>query len=561
MDRTPDMEDYCIIDAPNIANNEIVESMQERITRVREDLDNITVFYNISISPDLNKRLRRYYTEELACLRALPFDSYSQQEKVDYLLLKNYLQQRLRQIDLKAEKEKKTAILLPFAGHVIDLCQARQRVEKLNAQQAAQVVDDIIEQITVIKNEIGSHIKTDKTTAFRAAGVVDELCRHLEEWFRFYDGYDPMFTWWVTAPYQAVNVQLKEYAGTIRNRLIQEADSAIVGDPVGRDGLLVELSAEFIPYTPEELLEIGHAEYAWCEAEMKKASHELGYGSDWRKALEYVKTLYVQPGQQPQLVKKLCAEAIEYIKKHDLVTIPPLATETIPMYMMSPKDQLTNPFFLGGDSIIVSYPTSSMSHASKLMSMRGNNIHFSRSTVFHELIPGHHLQLFMNARHRSYRQLFETSFSIEGWAFYWELLLYDSPTFHKSPENKIGMLFWRMHRACRILFSINFHLGKWSPQECIDLLVEKGGHERATAEGEVRRSLNGDYGPLYQAGYMLGALQLYELRRERGEMGEKEFHDFVMRNGQMPIELLRALVKGEELDRDLETSWRFYKGL
>ena len=59
----------------------------------------------------------------------------------------------------------------------------------------------------------------------------------------------------------------------------------------------------------------------------------------------------------------------------------------------------SHPFFLGGDSIQVSYPTNTMDHEAKLMSMRGNNPHFSRSTVFHELIPGHNLQFYYNKRH------------------------------------------------------------------------------------------------------------------------------------------------------------------
>ena len=125
------------------------------------------------------------------------------------------------------------------------------------------------------------------------------------------------------------------------------------------------------------------------------------------------------------------------------------------------------------------------------------------------------------------------------------------------------MLFWRMHRCARIVFSIKFHLGQMTPQECIDYLVEKVGHERATAEGEVRRSFNGDYTPLYQAGYMLGALQLYALRREivaSGMMGEKEFHDSVLKENNMPIEMVRALLKGEKLTEDHKPSWRFYQG-
>ena len=73
--------------------------------------------------------------------------------------------------------------------------------------------------------------------------------------------------------------------------------------------------------------------------------------------------------------------------------------------------------------ISVSYPTDTMDHDDKMMSMRGNNIHFARATVFHELIPGHELQAFMNARYNSHRGAFRTGFWTEGWSLYWEMLL------------------------------------------------------------------------------------------------------------------------------------------
>ena len=101
-----------------------------------------------------------------------------------------------------------------------------------------------------------------------------------------------------------------------------------------------------------------------------------------------------------------------------------------------------------------------------------------------------------------------------------------------------------------------------SPEECIDLLVEDVGHERATAEGEVRRSLNGEYSPLYQAGYMLGALQIFALRKEMvngRRMPEKVFHDRFLKGNRMPIEMVRALMHDRPLlSPDFEPSWRFY---
>jgi len=60
------------------------------------------------------------------------------------------------------------------------------------------------------------------------------------------------------------------------------------------------LNAEFIPYSPEELIQIAEKQFAWCEKEMLKASRDLGFGENWKAALEKVKTLYVPAGQQPE---------------------------------------------------------------------------------------------------------------------------------------------------------------------------------------------------------------------------------------------------------------------
>jgi uncharacterized protein (DUF885 family) len=190
---------------------------------------------------------------------------------------------------------------------------------------------------------------------------------------------------------------MQELVVTMRVELIgigPDQDDAIVGLPSGRESILDDLKSEIIPYTPEEIIKIGETEYDWCEKEMIKASRDLGYGTDWKAALEHVKNMYVEPGRQIHMVHELAEEAVQYVTANDMVTVPQVARETWRTFMMPPDKQKTNPFFLGGDSIIVSYPASTMPHEDRLMIMRGNNGPFSRSTVFHELIPGHHLQFY-----------------------------------------------------------------------------------------------------------------------------------------------------------------------
>jgi hypothetical protein len=112
-----------------------------------------------------------------------------------------------------------------------------------------------------------------------------------------------------------------------------------------------------------------------------------------------------------------------------------------------------------------------------------------------------------------------------------------------------------------IIFSLNFHLEKMTPQECIDLLVNRVGHERDNATAEVRRSLDGSYGPLYQIAYLIGGLQQYAMHKElvdSGKMTNRAFNDALLKENRIPIEMLRAAITNQKLTRDFVTNWRFY---
>lgn len=545
----------------------IVRSIIECVTA---DVSDIEQFYNINFSKTRTQRLKDYFRNKLAELKNVEFLFLSLEDRTDYILLEKYLHRQLEGLaSFETSHEELKPLIEPFASKLVELIERRQKVVPTTGRYAADVLSTVSEDIgkklhSIKSGQLRTQNAIDRFAAYRASECLKELTGALEEYMTFYKGYDPDFTWWTSAPFQEVIKQLKFFQAAVKATLAEasvvSSTDDIVGQPVGRSGLLSALDAQFIAYSPEELIEIADKEYAWCENEMIKASKALGHGQDWKAALEHVKNLYVEPGQQTRLVHELSEEAVAYVKRHDMVTVPAIAEECWRTFMMTPERQKVNPFFLGGESLIVSYPTDTMSHSDKLMSMRGNNRPMSRSTVFHELIPGHHLQMHMIARYRSYRSLFTTPFWIEGWAFYWEFILWDRG-FASTPEEKIGMLFWRMHRCARIVFSLKFHMNQMTPQECIDYLVDKVGHERATAEGEVRRSFNGDYSPLYQAGYMLGALQIYALRKEmveNGDLSEKEFHDRVLKEGEMPIEILRALLQDKRLHPGHKAAWRFY---
>lgn len=510
------------------------------------------------------ERFSKFYLDWKSQLESIDFNALPKDQKVDYVLLRNHIEKSIYFHELAVKEFNEVKFVVQHAKEVYVYNENRKSGLNPKSDQLAGIFNEtekeIRKDILNLKNTKGF---SSWQSAALAAKIVKNLKEATEESYDFYNEYNPEFMWWMKTSQQKLIKTLEEYQEELHkhysNTLVKDDGSGIIGKPLGREALLKDLTFEFIAYTPERLIEEANKQFVWCEKEMLKASNELGYGNDWKKALEHVKQTYVPPGQWQEDVNGLAWEAIKFVEDRDLITIPQLAKETWRMTMLSAESQKRSPFFLGGEEIQIAYPTFSMDYDDKMMSMRGNNPHFSRATVQHELIPGHHLQQFMNQRYKPYRKLFGTPFWTEGWALYWEFNLWDKK-FPRSPEDKIGMLFWRMHRCARIIFSLNYHLEKMTPQQCIDFLVDKVGHERANAAAEVRRSFMGGYGPLYQIAYMMGGLQFYSLKKElvdSGKMTEKQFHDIILQNNTMPVEIVKAVLLGEELKKDARPHWKF----
>lgn len=550
--------------APPLAQMPVqTQVMAPVVARFRADLASLERVHDTTAGTRREAALRRLYTDWQQRLAQIDPAGLSSEDRLDHALFRRDLAYRLEQLDFRRGRVTDAAPLLPGVPALVDLAEGRRALQYPDGRTSAATLDKTRQQLADLQARLEKDPKalgTSPILAYRAAGLLDGVREDLKEWHGFHAGYDPEFTWWTRQPYEALDKQLEAHAKLLRDKLAGASDpETIIGDPIGRDALLAALQHELIPYTPEQLMDLAERELAWCEAELAKAAAEMG-AKDWKAALEQVKALHPAPGDQPRLVVELADEAIDYLVANDLVTVPELAKRDWRMTMLSPEYQLTAPFFLGGQDVWVAYPTDTMPHEKKLMALRGNNRHFSRAVVHHELIPGHHLQYFYNSRYQTHRELFDTPFWTEGWALYWEFRLWDRG-FAKTPEDKIGMLFWRSHRAARILFSLGFHLGKMTPDQSVDLLVERVGHERENARAEVRRSFAGDYGPLYQIAYMIGGLQFRALHEEfvvSGKMTEREFHDSILMGGPMPVAAVRARLSGDVPAQDLRADWRFY---
>ena len=292
--------------------------LRDVVERFSADRQAILRFYTIPVSKERRDRLRGFYQAWLTNgLPKVAFDRLSQEGKVDYVLLRNHIEYQLALLGREERRDRESLALLPFADAIVTLQEDRQKLHFISAETALAAVSAIAEDVKRQSSSVASQAAAGKVAtpqvAARAAQQIGALRGALDGWFGFYNGYDPAFTKQVPEKYRELTRALDDYARVLREKVAglppaplsqaggrggrgggaAAAQDDITGDPIGRDGLMEDLAGEMIVYTPEELIAIGEREYAWCEAEMKKAAREMGFGDNWMKALEHVKNQYV----------------------------------------------------------------------------------------------------------------------------------------------------------------------------------------------------------------------------------------------------------------------------
>src|SRR5688500_6252671 len=94
-----------------------------------------------------HERLREFYTQWLGLLSRTSFESLSQDGKIDYLLLKNYLEHELRDLEIIAKRREEIGPVVPFAAAIVELEESRRRMDPLDSPKAAESLAKLKKQV------------------------------------------------------------------------------------------------------------------------------------------------------------------------------------------------------------------------------------------------------------------------------------------------------------------------------------------------------------------------------------------------------------------------------
>jgi hypothetical protein len=151
----------------------------------------------VNNSPARRERFRKFYQDALDRIQQLNFDAMSEGGKVDYILFRNHLEHELRQLDIDEKQQAEIAPLIPFGKTIVDLEEARRRMDPIDSAKAAMTLNALKKQVEDTRRQVEAGLrggdnpdamKPKKPVAFRAVSAINSLRGNLRNWYTFYNG-------------------------------------------------------------------------------------------------------------------------------------------------------------------------------------------------------------------------------------------------------------------------------------------------------------------------------------------------------------------------------------
>jgi uncharacterized protein (DUF885 family) len=169
-----------------------------------------------------------------------------------------------------------------------------------------------------------------------------------------------------------------------------------------------------------------------------------------------------------------------------------------------------------------------------------------RTLAFHEGMPGHHFQMTIAQEVKglpTFRRVYPFTAYAEGWAMYAERLAWEIGL-DPDPFSNLGRLQSEMFRSVRLVVDTGLHCRRWTREQAIAYMLSRTGLPESEVVAEVERYL---VEPGQACSYKVGMVRMLELRdRARRELGAafdlKDFHDAVLRDGSVPLDVLEEIV-------------------
>jgi uncharacterized protein (DUF885 family) len=313
---------------------------------------------------------------------------------------------------------------------------------------------------------------------------------------------------------------------------------------------------EMVEIPLNRLLEIGYADLRRNQQQLKEVAAQIDPHRTTASVLADLHRDHPPADQLLQTFQGTLGGLRQFIEQHKIITIPstipPIVEETPPFARALTTASMDTPGAYETKAteamFNVTLPAPDWKPEKVEQWMQGFNHGTITSTAIHEVYPGHYTQfLWLQTAPTKTRKLLYNNSNAEGWAHYTEQMMLDEGYGAHDPNLRLGQLLDALLRNARFIVGIEMHTGKMTMEQGQKFFVNEGFQVPPVAEVEAKRATS-DPTYLY---YNLGKLQILKLREDyRKLQGGKftllEFHDRFMRQGSVPMKIIRKSMLGTD---------------
>ena len=300
--------------------------------------------------------------------------------------------------------------------------------------------------------------------------------------------------------------------------------------------------------TAEEIHQLGLAEVARIHDEMKAIMQKVGFKGDLQAFFAFMRDdaqfYYPDTAEGKAAYLAEATRLIDHMKSQldSLFLVKPKA-DLIVKAVEPFREESAGKAFYQQPSMDGKRPGT---YYANLHNMKDMPKYQMEALAYHEGIPGHHMQIAIAQElgdMPKFRKFGRYTAYIEGWGLYTELLPKDIGLY-QDPYSDFGRLAMELWRACRLVVDTGIHAKKWTREQAIQYLADNTPNARTEAENSIERYI---VMPSQATAYKIGMIKIVQLRdKAKTALGDKfdirEFHDVVLKNGAVPLDVLESLV-------------------
>ena len=300
--------------------------------------------------------------------------------------------------------------------------------------------------------------------------------------------------------------------------------------------------------TSEEIHEIGLKEVTRIHDEMRVIMKSTGFDGSLKEFFEFMKKdkqfYYADSKEGRQVYMKEATHIIDSMKTRlDELFITKPKAKLVVKAVESFREKSAGKAFYQQPALDGSRPGTYYANMYDMESMPSYQM---EALAYHEGIPGHHMQIAIAQELKEvpmFRKFSSYTAYIEGWGLYSEYIPKEMG-FYADPYSDFGRLAMELWRACRLVVDTGIHTKKWTREEGIKYYTDNTPNAELDAVKMVERHI---VMPSQATAYKIGMLKILELRKKAKEaLGDlfniREFHDVVLTNGPLPLNVLENLV-------------------